>query len=154
MADDEADGEYEDAPGAVSSQKSRVSLASFSDPSVITKTCTWTQVWSGIDEDWHGWQLTIAVYLHLYQLIILGLCNGMKRLSRHSSFEALIEKNRGSSGRRRSSVRWRWNDGCCSLDLPEGRFMHKTRARKPFHSNSSPRHQLLRSPSLTTQSCK
>ena len=51
MADDKADGEYEDAPGAVSSQKSRVSLGSFSDPSVITKTCTWTQAWSAIDED-------------------------------------------------------------------------------------------------------
>ena len=34
--------------------------------------------WSGIDEDWHGWQFTIAVYLHLYQLIILGLSTGWR----------------------------------------------------------------------------
>ena len=108
---------------------------------------------SGLEWYWRG--LTWVTVDHLYQLIILGLWDSrMKRLSRHSSFEALIEKNRGSSGRRRSSVRWRWNDGCCSLELPEGRFMHKARARNPFHSNSSPRHQLLRAPSLTTQSCK
>ena len=153
MADDEADGEYEDAPGAVSSQKSRVSLGSFSDPSVITKTCTWTQVWSAIDEEWCVWQLSIAVYLHLYQLIILGLSTGWRDFQDiHHLKPKLrrIEVLQGGGGvlsdddEMTDAAHWscRREDSCTR------------RARKPFHSNSDPRHQLLRSPSLTTQSCK
>ena len=133
-------------PLAIPSRKSQVRKGPFCTSSGIAKKCTWNETW--MDLQWRkqkrsklhlrlkhwvevkdvdvGWmKLLFGNALVVYFYVYLCTCTSMIPSS-------IVVAGGLSDG---------WNDWCPLFEAARGQIHARASVRKPFHSNSDPRHQ-------------